>query len=236
MNDAPTVVIDTSLDEKDIAAQEQFRKLEDDDNQQTFSNIQYALRSLRQLEEEEQNDLKKKKVIIMSVEEEEQLITQINEIRDRIKRGDTVAQQKGSSTGGGASHYNEEYKSSINSETGIQELQLHFRSVDGVTHQSQIQTTANFNTKQSSVTERTANQQQTVQKPPLYSLTFAHPHEVEQDIDKNPLAGLSQKQAFHSIDQNAPTNCIITDGPNIYEKKKQRFEKIQKMRGAGQGA
>ena len=26
-------------------------------------------------------------------------------------------------------------------------------------------------------------------------------------------------------------NCIITDGPNIFEKKKQRFERIQKMRG-----
>ncbi len=53
----------------------------------------------------------------MSVEEEEQLITQINEIRDRIKRGDTIG-QKGST----ASHHNEEYKSSINSDTGIQEL------------------------------------------------------------------------------------------------------------------
>jgi hypothetical protein len=29
-NDAPTVVIDSSLDEKDIAAQEKFKNLEDD--------------------------------------------------------------------------------------------------------------------------------------------------------------------------------------------------------------
>jgi hypothetical protein len=67
-------------------------------------------------------------------------------------------------------------------------------------------------------------------KPPLYSLTFAHPEEQLSEENKNMLAGLS-KHAFHSIDQNAPVNCIIMDGPNIYEKKKQRFEKIQRMRG-----
>lgn len=67
-------------------------------------------------------------------------------------------------------------------------------------------------------------------KPPLYSLTFAHP--AEDTEQKNPLAGMSQKQAFRSIDQNMPTDCIIMDGPNVYEKKRQRYEKIQKMRGA----
>ena len=54
----------------------------------------------------------------MSVDEEERLINQINDIRDKIKRGDTIGQQKGSKRGTG-SHYNYEYKSSINSETGI---------------------------------------------------------------------------------------------------------------------
>jgi hypothetical protein len=83
-----------------------------------MSNIQYALMSIRQLEEEEENELKKKKVIIMSVDEEERLINQINDIRDKIKRGDTIGQQKVSKSGTG-SHYNDEYKSSINSETGI---------------------------------------------------------------------------------------------------------------------
>lgn len=28
-----------------------------------------------------------------------------------------------------------------------------------------------------------------------------------------------------------PSDCIIKDEPNAYEKKRQRFEKIQKMRG-----
>ncbi len=28
---------------------------------------------------------------------------------------------------------------------------------------------------------------------------------------------------------------IVTDGPNIYEKKRQRFERIQKMRSGGGG-
>jgi hypothetical protein len=54
----------------------------------------------------------------MSVDEEERLINQINDIRDKIKRGDTIGQQKVSKSGTG-SHYIDEYKSSINSETGI---------------------------------------------------------------------------------------------------------------------
>lgn len=36
----------------------------------------------------------KKKVTIITVEEEEALEKQINEIRDRIKRGETIGQQK----------------------------------------------------------------------------------------------------------------------------------------------
>jgi hypothetical protein len=45
-------------------------------------------------------------------------------------------------------------------------------------------------------------------------------------------------KSFHSIDNNAPlnqVNClIVTDGPNIYEKKRQRFERIQRMRAGGE--
>lgn len=57
------------------------------------SNIEFALKSIKMLEEEEEAKAKKKKVVIMSVEEEENLISQINEIRERIKRGETVGQQ-----------------------------------------------------------------------------------------------------------------------------------------------
>lgn len=121
-NDAPTVVIDTSFDEKDQQAQEEFRKLDQTDKQ-TMSNIQYALRSIKQLEEEETNESKKKKVVIMSVEEEERLINQINEIRDRIKRGETIGQKGGgtktTSVNGMSYHYADEYKSSVNSEVSI---------------------------------------------------------------------------------------------------------------------
>lgn len=54
------------------------------------SNIEFALRSIKLLEDEEEARNKKKKVTIISVEEEEDLIAQINDIRDRIKRGETV--------------------------------------------------------------------------------------------------------------------------------------------------
>ena len=69
-------------------------------------NIQAALLSIRKQEQEERvgiretehedhgDDLKlKKPVAVMSAEEEETLIYHINEIRDRIRRGETAAQQ-----------------------------------------------------------------------------------------------------------------------------------------------
>jgi hypothetical protein len=51
-------------------------------------------------------------------------------------------------------------------------------------------------------------------------LTFAHPDDPDAENDKNPLNGTQYKQGFHSIDNNIPMNCIIMDGPNIFEKKK----------------
>jgi len=67
-------------------------------------NIQAALLSIRKQEQEERvgiretghedigDDVKQKKpVAVMSAEEEEALITHINEIRDRIRRGETAA-------------------------------------------------------------------------------------------------------------------------------------------------
>ncbi len=93
-NDAPTVVIDSSLDEKDYAEEfrrmnsnSDFKKSGQSDNH--VNNIAAALRSIK-LQEEDEIKNKKKKVTIMSVEEEEALISQINEIRDRIKRGETI--------------------------------------------------------------------------------------------------------------------------------------------------
>jgi hypothetical protein len=69
-------------------------------------NIQAALLSIRKQEQEERvgiretghedigDDVKlKKPVAVMSAEEEEALIYHINEIRDRIRRGETAAQQ-----------------------------------------------------------------------------------------------------------------------------------------------
>jgi hypothetical protein len=59
--------------------------------------------SIRKQEEDEQNrrmnpsiefgsqEKKKKAVTIMTIEEEEALINQINEIRERIRKGETVA-------------------------------------------------------------------------------------------------------------------------------------------------
>jgi hypothetical protein len=101
--DAPTVVIDSSLDEE--AGSLRARKLsgwEPSDNRPSNpssnhnpnSNIEFALQSIKQQEIEEEAKAKKKKVTIMSVEEEEDLISQINEIRERIKRGETAAQQQ----------------------------------------------------------------------------------------------------------------------------------------------
>ena len=48
-------------------------------------------------EDEEIDDHKKskKKVTIITVEEEEDMVKQINEIRDRIRRGEIVGPQKG---------------------------------------------------------------------------------------------------------------------------------------------
>lgn len=97
-NDAPTVVIDSSLDEKEL---EKYRQLNDNsckgdslveakDNASVFSNIQAALKSIQKQEEEEDQLRNKKKVTIMTVEEEEFLEKQINEIRDRIKRGEKL--------------------------------------------------------------------------------------------------------------------------------------------------
>lgn len=48
------------------------------------------MKSIKLQEIEEDAKMKKKKVTIMSVQEEEALVLQINEIRDRIKRGETV--------------------------------------------------------------------------------------------------------------------------------------------------
>lgn len=41
-----------------------------------------------------------------------------------------------------------------------------------------------------------------------------------------------KQRSSNSIDNGQQkVNClIVTDGPNIYEKKRQRFERIQKMR------
>lgn len=88
----PTVVIDSSIDDRDYAAE--FRRLDSntgsgievpDSKVNTLTNIQAALRSIKLQEEEEDAKAKKKKVTIMSVEEEEAIISQINEIRERIR-------------------------------------------------------------------------------------------------------------------------------------------------------
>lgn len=56
-----------------------------------LDNIQAALKSIRLQEDQEYKDTssKKKAVTIMSIQEEEALIKQINDIRDRIRRGET---------------------------------------------------------------------------------------------------------------------------------------------------
>lgn len=85
-NDAPTVVIDdNSFCEREVDSSPESR-----DKAAVNSNIEFALRSIKLLEEEEEAMSRKKKVTIISVEEEEDLIAQINDIRDRIKRGETV--------------------------------------------------------------------------------------------------------------------------------------------------
>ena len=116
--DAPTVVIDESLEDNPMG--QQFRKHPTNEDEasheygnnssggirmvkasasqhQFLDNIQAALQSIRNQEaqENEQPDSKSKKkgVTIMSIEEEEALISQINEIRERIRRGETVAQK-----------------------------------------------------------------------------------------------------------------------------------------------
>ena len=52
-NDNPTVVIDSSLDEKDLADYRQKISEDNDDGANTMSNIQYALRSIQLQEVEE---------------------------------------------------------------------------------------------------------------------------------------------------------------------------------------
>jgi hypothetical protein len=54
------------------------------------------MKSIKMQEDEENDEVKKnkKKVTIISVEEEEDMVKQINEIRDRIRRGEI--KEKGS--------------------------------------------------------------------------------------------------------------------------------------------
>ncbi|CDW84259.1 UNKNOWN [Stylonychia lemnae] len=221
-NDAPTVVYDdNSIDIKEFSDEDVPKNTE---QKQSFNqNIEFALKSIKLQEDEEDSKAKKKKVTILSVEEEEDLVAQINDIRDKIKRGETIGQQKEKFL---HQQSQDQRQYQTNQSEGQlktvkdkeKDLQAHFRSVDQANGMSR---------QQNAYLDKPPQ----VMKPPLYSLTFAHPHDPEKEQAHNPLAGISQKQAFHSIDQNAPTNCIIMDGPNIFEKKKQRFEKIQKMRG-----
>lgn len=68
---------------------------------------------------------------------------------------------------------------------------FHFRSVDGATQPP----TVGFNTaeKEGASSHEKAGKNAQTSKPPLYSLTFAHPHDPDSEETKNPLAGLSQK-------------------------------------------
>ena len=71
-NEAPTVVIDSSLDEKDVQT---YKNIPDLPPSASLNpNIEFALRSIKLQEEEEETIAKKKKVTIMSVEEEKDLI------------------------------------------------------------------------------------------------------------------------------------------------------------------
>ena len=92
-NDAPTVVIDdNSFCENELDSSPEGLGENGSRDKAVNSNLEFALRSIKLLEDEEEARNKKKKVTIISVEDEEDLIAQINDIRDRIKRGETVGQ------------------------------------------------------------------------------------------------------------------------------------------------
>jgi hypothetical protein len=57
----------------------------------SIRKLEQEERVLQILDEETQDSSKKKSVTVMSAEEEEALINQINEIRERIRRGETAA-------------------------------------------------------------------------------------------------------------------------------------------------
>lgn len=93
----PTIVIDSSIDDRDVEAYRQLSDAPPIEDKLAMSggmsNIMAALQSIRKQEEEEVGSgSKAKQVTIMTVEEEEALVRQINEIRERIRKGETVGQ------------------------------------------------------------------------------------------------------------------------------------------------
>lgn len=57
----------------------------------SIRKLEQEERVMHTLDEETQDSSKKKSVTVMTAEEEEALINQINEIRERIRRGETAA-------------------------------------------------------------------------------------------------------------------------------------------------
>jgi hypothetical protein len=108
------------------------------------------MKSIKMQEDEENDDIKKskKKVTIISVEEEEDMVKQINEIRDRIRRGEIIGPQKSSVDSKTSQHNNRlssgnnhafdnfnftpHYSKGQNNYHGLEmDSNYHFRSVDG---------------------------------------------------------------------------------------------------------
>ncbi len=111
------------------------------------------------------------------------MISQINEIRERIRRGETAAQQA-VRTKLDVIPDNEE-ESLINQES--------------------------FNEYGTAITKKL----EPVQKPPLYSALSPDGASGYQPSE------LNEVKRFHSIDPPNSVNCfIVTDEPNIYEKKR----------------
>lgn len=76
--------------------------------------------SIQKQEEDEDDNLKgKKKVTIITIEEEEALEKQINEIRDRIRRGEITQQQ-----------FQEEHKRQSNVQQMDSTNKLQYKSLD----------------------------------------------------------------------------------------------------------